>query len=119
MEIETYRQAWAERWAEETRRSVERTQRALSLLPELVRRLVDDYQATGVALIGSLARGDHRATSDIDLVVAGVAAGAFFKAGAALERAADMPVDLVPWETATEDMRDVVAREGKVLHGRL
>ncbi len=119
MEIETYRQAWAERWAEETRRAQKRAQSALSLLPELVRILVDDYRATGVALIGSLARGDHHAASDIDLVVAGVAPSAFFKAGAALERAADMPVDLVPWESATDDMRDVVAREGRVLHGRL
>lgn len=119
MEFEAYRQAWADRWAAEARSAKERAQRALELLPMLVKILVEEYDATGVALIGSLARGDFHASSDIDLVVAGVPAASFYRAGAALERAAGVPVDLVPWETATDEMREVVSSEGRVLHGRL
>jgi len=119
MDIEAYRQAWTARAAAEAEANARRAEAARARLPELVRVLVEDFGATGVALIGSLTRNELTRHSDIDLVAAGIPPALFFKAGAALDRAADTHVDLVPWETATPDMRAVVASEGQVLHGRL
>jgi len=96
MEFEVYRQAWARRWAEEGLRDAECGAHAAALLPALVSLLVDQFQATGVVLIGSLARDDFRSDSDIDLVVAGIPAALLLKrerhsTAARLDRSISLP----------------------------
>ena len=119
MDVEGYRQAWIARSRAEAEATTRAATAVRALLPDLVEILVERFGATGVVLIGSLARSELTLRSDIDLVAAGVPNALFFKAGAALDRASGMHVDLIPWESATPDMRAVVAAEGEVLHGRL
>ncbi len=118
MEIEDHREAWARRWAAEAAVAQAEVARRRACLPTLVAILVEDFGATAVALIGSLARGEQHGHSDIDLVVSGLAAASLWKAGAKLDRAAGVHVDLIPWEDATSELRQVVMREGEILHGR-
>jgi predicted nucleotidyltransferase len=90
---------------------------ARSLAAELAALLRDRYGARRVVLTGSLARGEFRRGSDIDLAAAGIADDLFFLAGADLARAAgDIEVDLVPLESTTAAFRARLAEEGIVLH---
>lgn len=116
MEFETYWQAWRTRLARQRRDEEEKAGRALALARRLAQLLVERYSATRVVLVGSLARGDFRSGSDIDLAVEGVAPAAFFAAGAELERVAGwVGVDLVPLETASVFFREEAERDGVAL----
>lgn len=79
--------------------------------------LVEKYGATRVVLVGSLARGEFGAESDIDLVVTGLSDGTFYAAGAEAGRIGGrFAVDIVPSEAANALMLHDVARDGVVLH---
>lgn len=112
----SYLAGWRER--EERQRGIDdaASRRARELATELARILVTRYRASRVILTGSLARGDFRQGSDIDLAAEGIPPELFFQAGAELERhAAGVFVDLVPLETATAAFRERLAEEGVVL----
>lgn len=119
MDVESYRRGWAERAEREGRDAASRAERVRALLPRLVAVLTERFGATGVAVFGSLVRGGFRADSDLDLAAAGIPVDRLFAAGAAVERVADMDVDLVPWESATPEMRAVIRDEGLVVYGEL
>lgn len=116
---EMLKDAWSRRWAEENERARAAKDLAQAALPSLVTLLADRFGATAVVLIGSLARGEFREDSDIDLVVAGLDPTCFWRAGAALESTANRPVDLIPWEAASEELKHVVVAEGRLLYGAL
>ena len=92
-------------------------EQAFATARALAKVLRDRYGARRVVLVGSLARGDFRLGSDIDLVVEGLPEDALFRAGADLEAlAGDIEVDLVPLEAATSAfVARAVAAEGIVL----
>jgi predicted nucleotidyltransferase len=94
-----------------------REERALALVPVLAEHLATRFRVRRVILWGSLARGDFGISSDIDLVVVGLPSGrALFRALAELQDiAADIDVDLVPWEDMQEDSRCVARDQGRVI----
>lgn len=115
--LDQYRKGWEERGRREEGQRAARTERARALLPELTRELVSRWGARRVVLVGSLARGELRSDSDIDLVVWGLRPEDVYDALAAVDRlAGEFDVDVIPWESATPPMR-AVADEGEVLHG--
>lgn len=80
---------------------------------DLALLLKSKYGVRRVLLVGSLARGDARPGSDIDLAVEGLGQADLFRAGAELEREArGFEVDLVPLEDASFDFRLAAEREG-------
>jgi uncharacterized protein len=109
----SYIEAWRERWS---RRAAERArvaEHARVVAGEIAHLLRQHYGARRVILIGSLARGEFRPDSDIDLVVDGIEPRLFLRAGADAERSAHgFDVDLVPFESAAPAMREQLAREG-------
>lgn len=111
--VRTYRQL------DEARRSDRRRRAAMvrSRLPEVVRRLTVELGATKVVLFGSLLRGELHEGSDVDLAVEGLAAGTYFHAVDRAAEAAGVPVDLVPLEEASPELRALIEEEGEVLHG--
>ncbi len=117
-DFESFRAAWHRRWREERRADEEGAARALAIARRLASVLYERYGATRVILLGSLARGEFRSGSDIDLAAEGIASSEFFRAGAELERAAEgLRVDLVPIESATPAFVAVLEREGLELDG--
>jgi predicted nucleotidyltransferase len=91
--------------------------KARGVAGSLARLLKEKYGVRRVLLVGSLARGDSRPGSDIDLAVEGLGAADLFRAGAELEREAEgFEVDLVPLEDASPDFRLAAEREGIELH---
>ena len=116
-EFDAYVRAWRERWRHERRADSAAARRARTISRKVARLLVRRYGARRVVLCGSLARGDFRRGSDIDLAVEGVPAELFFEASAAAARAAgEFEVDVVPIESATRRYREWLAGEGIVLH---
>jgi predicted nucleotidyltransferase len=84
-EFEPYVRAWRARWEREAERDREAAAVARETAQRLAVLLRDRYGATRVVLTGSLARGDFRRGSDLDLAVAGIRPDAIFGAGASLE----------------------------------
>jgi predicted nucleotidyltransferase len=66
-----------------------------------------------VGLVGSLARGEFRQGSDIDLAAEGVPPERFFEIAAAIDRMAEpFHADLVPLECATPAFLAQLAADG-------
>lgn len=114
--LSSYVEAWQRRAERQAAETALRRERALELVPELAELLRTRFAARRVVLIGSLARGDFGPSSDIDLVAEGIPPERFFRAGVELERVAEgFDVDLIPAETATPEMLEVIESEGREL----
>ena len=89
--------------------------RALSAkLPNAI-EILTRHGAERTWVFGSLARGDASDTSDVDLAVEGLPAGAYFQALAELMHLFGVRVDLVRLEEAGESLRACVREEGRPL----
>ena len=118
-EFDGYIRAWRKRWERGRRADEAAARRAAATARRIARLLARRYGARRVVLCGSLARGEFREGSDIDLAVEGVPIGRFFEASAAAARVAgDVEVDVVPIESATPLYRKWLARDGVVLHDK-
>lgn len=116
-EFEPYIRAWRERWRRQREADREAAREAREIADRLARHLRDAYGVNRVVLAGSLARGDFRVGSDIDLAAEGIPDDRFFRAGADLETAAGgLHVDLVPIESADPAYLADLDREGIVLY---
>ncbi len=118
-----YVKAWRARLdAARSRDEVWRTT-AVSHARRIATLLCTDFGATTVVLFGSVARGDAAtvrsdgSTSDIDLLVTGVAAKDWWDAVAAVRPLDDgaLRVDLVRAEEASDALIAVATREGVVV----
>ena len=116
-EFEPYVRVWRERWRRQREADAEAAREARKIAERLAEQLRTDYGVRKVVLAGSLARGDFRVGSDIDLAAEGIPDDKFFRAGAELERTAGgLHVDLVPLESANPAYLADLARDGIVLH---
>jgi predicted nucleotidyltransferase len=116
-EFEPYVRGWRERWRRQREADAKVAQRARKIADRLARHLRDVYGVRRVVLVGSLARGEFRAGSDIDIAAEGIPDARFFRAGADLEAAAGgLHVDLVPLESAEPAYLADVERDGIVLY---
>ncbi len=103
------------RRAEARRREEELLTRRLSAAPEAARLLRERFGATRVVLLGSLARGETHADSDVDLAVTGVAMRDHTSALIELERLFGCPIDLIHLGSAPPAMRLTIEQEGREL----
>jgi predicted nucleotidyltransferase len=114
-EMLEYIEAYRRRAQEQQKVIARRAEKAYEIALSCARRLVEEFGADRVLLIGSLAEGYFRATSDIDLVVQGLSPRLFFRASAQIARAAgDFEVDLIPWETYK--YKTEVLEKGRLLY---
>ena len=82
-------------------------------MPEAQHLLRDRYGATAVVLFGSLAVGDYRETSDVDIAVEGLASAHYFAALTDLMNLFTVPVDLVRVEEASSSLKERILAEGR------
>ncbi|MGM0577589.1 MAG: nucleotidyltransferase family protein [Myxococcota bacterium] len=94
---------------------VARARRLSEPLETAAERLRSRYGAREVFLFGSVARGEVRAGSDVDLATRGLAPERYFDALADLMRLFGGPVDLVRLEEAPRSLVERVEAEGKTL----
>ena len=106
---------WRRHEAERRARALVRARRLLDRLPEARETLIGHHGASGVFLFGSLATGDCREDSDVDLAVDGLAPERYFEALADVMAIVGGPVDLVRLEEAGGSLRDRIRAEGRRL----
>lgn len=87
-----------------------------ALLPQrdLIRRIAERHGAINVRVFGSVARGDERANSDIDLLVeAGPSTTPWFPGGLVtdLEEALGRRVDVVTERGLSPEIREMILEE--------
>jgi predicted nucleotidyltransferase len=117
-EFDAYLRGWRQRWEGQRRADAASAREARRIAEELARTLQQRYGAHRVVLVGSLARGEFRAGSDIDLAAEGIPDELFFRAGADLDAAAGgLHVDLIPIESANAAFLADLDRDGIVLQG--
>ncbi len=113
--VEQMARSWRGLRAGERSRAEARAAALLARVPRARELLVDGYGASRVILFGSLATGDVRETSDVDLAVAGLEPGTYFSALADLMTLFEVPVDLVCLERAGGSLLDAITTEGREL----
>jgi predicted nucleotidyltransferase len=106
---------WRERCAARQARAEQRAARLLALLPRARDLLVERYGASRVTLFGSLATGEYRECSDVDLAVEGLAVLDYFPALSDLMELLGGPVDLVCREQAPPSLAERITEEGRDL----
>jgi hypothetical protein len=115
-ELDSYVRGWHRRWEERQRADEASARQAMRIAEALARTLRQRYGARRVVLVGSLARGEFVAGSDIDLAAEGIPHESFFRAGADLDAAAGgLHVDLIPIESANAAFLADLHRDGIVL----
>ena len=92
-----------------------RHRRALGVARRCATRLREEFSARRVYLFGSLAAGEFRADSDIDLAVEGMGFRPYLRAVAELSFAEGFHVDVVHLDYCKARAQERVGREGKVL----
>lgn len=105
------------RWQEEQAGWERRRQQAWGLARLAAQLLRQRYSAVTILAFGSLVHtGPYDTRSDIDLAVKGIPATDFFRVyGEILSLSSDFSIDLVDLADCSEDLRQVILREGVVL----
>jgi len=80
-------------------------------------RILRDYGAEKIILYGSLARGDYRKDSDIDLCYEGIPAYDYFRVLAECLLQARRRFNLTDLKTAQGYFRERILNEGKLIYG--
>lgn len=87
----------------------DRQQQGLEVARQCAQILKEKFGATRVVLFGSMLNPERMTwRSDIDLAVWGLPEKDFFRAGAAIERGHDFPVDLVEIQHAKPHILDAI-----------
>ncbi len=112
-DISSYAAGWRQRTLHERARLTARRQQALADALQIARYLCENFGATKVMGIGS-AFETKRFTphSDIDLIVVGLHDRDYFSASAQIRFLTDFKVDLIPYESANNLLKQRVAEEG-------
>ena len=71
-ELDSYLRGWHRRWEERQQADAASARQARRIAEALARTLLQRYGARRVVLVGSLARGEFVAGSDIDLAAEGI-----------------------------------------------
>lgn len=83
---------------------------------ESLARILAECGAKRVLLFGSVARGEDKAESDIDLACVGVPSVRFFEAFGKLLFVSGRDVDLIDLDEAKESLRKRIEKEGVLLY---
>jgi predicted nucleotidyltransferase len=115
METETYKR-YREAWDRRRKKEVEELDRKRGILIKKVRlcaQKIKDLGAKRVILFGSLATGNFRKDSDIDLAVEGLSVNGYFKALGILEEILeDVNFDLIDTKETIPTVMKRIEREG-------
>jgi predicted nucleotidyltransferase len=94
---------WTRRDEAARRASLALVARVRDKTPDL-RRILAEHGVAEAYLFGSVADGSARQGSDVDIAVARCPVGNFYRLAARLERALELPLDLVDLDRAPLDM---------------
>jgi predicted nucleotidyltransferase len=76
------------------------------------------HGAMKIILYGSLAKGDYRADSDIDVCVEGIPDENYFRAIAECLMIIQRPVSILDFQNVRGYLRERILKEGKILYER-
>lgn len=116
MEIERYLSGWRARAQEAARRTRDAEALARRAADECVQHLAAQG-ATGIWLIGSLARGSFEVGSDLDFMVAGLSQEQVRRAQAELSGRLSISVDIIRAEQLDAGWRTYHEHHGERRHG--
>lgn len=115
-QITPYLAYWKKQQAQKKEIDRLMTEKAKSVLPQLIQVLVNEFQAKKIILFGSLAKGKFTQTSDIDLAVAGIPPERYFRALATVNSCTEFEIDLKPLEDLKPYFYHRVMETGKIIY---
>jgi predicted nucleotidyltransferase len=81
----------------------------------MIEEILLHHGATKVILYGSLARGDYRADSDIDICVEGLPSRNYFRAFAECMMRTQRPMSVLDFANTSGYFRERILEEGKII----
>lgn len=78
--------------------------------------IFDEHGVLEAYLFGSVARGEARPGSDVDIAVAGCPPAMFYQLAAKLERTLALPLDLINLDVAPRDFAEPIRALGQRLY---
>jgi predicted nucleotidyltransferase len=106
---------WSRRDEAVARAAAARAAHVAAKVP-LLRRILSEYGVGVAYLFGSAAQGDLRPDSDVDVAVGHCPPESFYRLAAALERALELPLDLLDLDRAPPDFVAEIKRTGRIIH---
>ncbi len=80
--------------------------------------ILEKYSIRKVILYGSVARGDQRPDSDLDICVDGLSSEHFFRALGECLLTTDRPVSIIDFQNTHGYLRQRILEEGRVIYER-
>ena len=85
---------------------------------EKIKSILLNYGALKIILYGSLARGNYRTDSDIDICVEGISDNNYFRAVAECLMKTERRVSILDFQNTRGYFRERILEEGKVIYER-
>jgi predicted nucleotidyltransferase len=85
---------------------------------QVIEKILLQHEAAKIILYGSLARGDYRPNSDIDICVEGLPSKNYFRAFAECMMQTQRPMSVLDFEDTYGHLRKRILEEGKIIAER-
>jgi uncharacterized protein len=114
--IDPYIDYWQRCQVQQKFQNQQLVKQARESLPEIIKILVEEFNATKIILFGSLVKGRFSPESDIDLAVEGIPSLKYFQALGKINLPSDRWIDLKPLESLEPYFLKRVLETGECLY---
>jgi len=116
METTSYLVAWKRRLSERTTALEKERNNILLNLPDAIRVFTKEFDVEKIYLFGSLIKGTFDERSDIDIAIEGLSPHLYLKALAFLSDYFRREINLVPLETCSSSLKEVIYTDGRLFY---
>ena len=118
MNTTSYLIAWEKRLTERAVVLEQERNRILSNLPGIMQSFTKEFEVKKIYLFGSLIKGNFDHQSDIDVAIEGLSSHLYVKALAFLSDYLKREINLVPLETCSSSLKEVIYSDGRLVYSK-
>ena len=118
MNTTSYLVAWEKRLTERAVVLEQERNRILSNLPDIMQSFIKEFDVKKIYLFGSLIKGNFDHQSDIDVAIEGLSSPLYLKALVFLSDYLKREINLVPLETCSSSLKEVIYSDGRLVYDR-
>lgn len=116
MKTTSYFVAWKKRLSEKTIALELERKNILLNLPDAIRDFTKEFDVKKIFLVGSLINENFDSRSDIDIAIEGLSPRLYLKALAFLSDYFKREINLIPLETCSSSLKEVIYSDGRLVY---